>query len=114
MNLLPNQKYRNLGHQVRQDRNRSGSLQKNAALNGPVLGFGQRFEIVNGEKVDVRRIIPVVRKQLRFRSAPGPEMSQAHRPVAEIRERYDGAPPHSKHLTQYFQRFASLLQGLAE
>jgi hypothetical protein len=51
---LPNQKYCDLGHQIWQNRDFSSSLQENAALYCPPLRIGQRFEIVHGEKVDIR------------------------------------------------------------
>ena len=74
----------------------------------------QALEIVNGEEVDVGRIEPIVRKQLGFGRAAGEQMRQPHTPVAEVRERDDGAASHAQHLAQHFQRRARFLQGLAQ
>ena len=53
----------NFGQQIREHRNRSRSVKKNPAFDCPLLGVCQRFEIVNREEMDVRRIVPVVGKQ---------------------------------------------------
>src|SRR5580658_10678735 len=110
----PDQKRRALREEIRENPDLAGAFEEDTLLDGPLLQLDQAFEILDGEEMDVGRIEPVVREQLGFGSAAGEHMRQTHAPVAEVRERDDGAASDSQHFAQHFERSARFLQRLAE
>ena len=66
------QKHRHFRHQVRKQGHLAVAGKKHAPLDAPFLFRRERLEIEHRQEVDVGRIVPLVRKQLRLRSAPRP------------------------------------------
>src|SRR6266851_409568 len=76
--------------------------------------LARRDEIENGAEVDVGRVVPAMRQHWRHRHAAMREEVQADAPMAEIRERNDGAPADADEMLEHLARLMRRLQRLAE
>ncbi len=64
--------------------------------------------------MDVRRIVPVIRKQLGFGRSAAQQHGKPHAPVPEIGKRHDHPPADAQHFVQNLERPVRLLQRLAK
>src|SRR5205807_776749 len=71
-------------------------------------------EILDGAKMDVGGLPPVVGKIVGARHLPAEHHLQADAPVAEIRKRDNAAPPDAQHVLEHNTRAPSRLQRLRQ
>src|SRR6266403_4830552 len=82
--------------QVGQQVDRLGIIHHQTFENAHAVGSAVNLEIPDGEKVDVRGVVPLVRQFLRHRHASS-EYLQPVPPVAEVRKRDDSLAADPKH-----------------
>src|SRR5436190_19875362 len=84
------------------------------ALHDPAFLRRQILEIMDGDEMNIRRVVPLIWKQRGLRHLPTHQHGLAHSPVTEIRKCHDRPPSNAQHLSQDFERMTALLQRLAE
>src|SRR5690606_4242526 len=77
-----------------------------------ILFAAQHLKILKGTEVDVRRVIPFVRQQIRYRHPPAGSEIVTRLPVPEIGEGNDALLTDPQHLVQHQMRIMQRLQCL--
>ena len=78
-------------HQIRHPGDLPLAGDEDSPLDLPSLFRNQRLKVQHGQEMDIRRVEPIVGKQVGARRPPGEQPGKPDGIVSEIRERDDGA-----------------------
>src|ERR1700730_4921842 len=90
------------------------TVKSEAALNPHADLVAHRHEVADRAEMDVGRVVPRMRQEMRHRHPATKQKVQPDPPKAEIRERDDRAPANADERLEHLARLTRGLQGLAQ